>query len=82
MEFTERLRRDYALAVLQQDCIQTELALHTYVQAWRRRRQCNMRYWVKSWIQRHQEFCLYDQLMAEQAIDLCWFCQAVTETGT
>ena len=65
MECAEKLRRQYVLAVLLQDCIQTELALHTYVQARRRRRQRNRRFWVKPWIDRRQEFGLYDQLMAE-----------------
>ena len=33
METAARLRRQYILAVLQHDCIQIDIALHTYIQA-------------------------------------------------
>ena len=62
MECAERLRRHYILAVLQHDCIQTEIALHAYIQARRRSRgQCNR----TCWIQRRREYGLYDHLMVE-----------------
>ena len=68
MKCAERLRRHYILAVLQHDCIQTEIALHAYmyIQTRRRRRgQRNRTCWVKPWIQRRREYGLYDHLLVE-----------------
>jgi hypothetical protein len=67
MEDAGRLRRQYAIAVLQHQQDLIELALYQVRrQRLRRRRgQRRRRHWVRPWIGRRHQFGMYDQLIVE-----------------
>ncbi len=68
MEEPEVVRRQYMLAVLQNEADQNKLAIYRYIQGRHRwRRGQRRRWWTRPWIRRRRQFGLYmyDQLMVE-----------------
>ena len=65
MEDSERLRREYQIAIIQYQNHMIDWALFLANRIKRTRGQRRRAIWVRPWIGRRQEFGIYDQLMME-----------------
>ncbi|CAC5362874.1 unnamed protein product [Mytilus coruscus] len=66
MDYLERVRRAYLLAMALQHVDQINLNMHQYLQGIRRRRRRQRRrLWQQPWVSRRKQFGLYGQLLVE-----------------